>query len=156
GTNNKEGSAMRKPSLLTRALEAREGRSFIVSSCLRSIHEGQITRRLPTFDPKVLAILFIGVVLQPAAAQTVTNGFITAFLSSECSSAPVPPPSGQIATGPDYVIMTVADADPKDWATAQHLVTDAIFQSLMPRYCSLPKNSGLGCVTNRVQWAIRT
>jgi len=63
---------------------------------------------------------------------------------------------GKIAVGPDYVIMTVADGDPLDYRAAQQLVTDAIFESLMPLYCALPRHSGSGCVTNRVQWGIET
>jgi hypothetical protein len=52
--------------------------------------------------------------------------------------------------------MTVADANPTNWQNAQQIVTDAIFESLMPLYCALPENSGVGCVTNRVQWKIIT
>src|SRR5258708_184109 len=69
---------------------------------------------------------------------------------------PSPPPLGQIAAGPDYVIMTLADANPRDWSAAQQLVTDAVFEFLMPRYCALPGSSGVGCVTNRVQWSVET
>jgi len=71
-------------------------------------------------------------------------------------SAPPPPSPGQIATGPDYVIMTVADGNPTDPGAAQQLVTDAVFEFLMPRYCALPRNTGFGCVTNYVQWGIET
>ncbi len=86
-----------------------------------------------------------------------TNGYITAVLRSECTSAPSPPPPvGATNVGPDYVIMTVADADPANFQHAQQIVTDAVFESLMPLYCALPENSGVGCVTNRVQWNIIT
>src|SRR5439155_22449818 len=85
----------------------------------------------------------------------VSNGFITALLRSECGSAPLPPPLGQIATGTNYVIMTVADADPMDFPAAQQLVPDAVFDSLMPRHCALPRTTN-NCVTNRVQWAVET
>ncbi len=89
-----------------------------------------------------------------APGQTVTNGYITALLRSQCTSVPPPPPPGKIATGPDYVIMTVADGDPNDLGAAQQLVTDPVFELLMPRYCALPRNTGVGCVTNYVQWGI--
>ena len=57
----------------------------------------------------------------------VSRGYITAVLRSECTGAPIPPPPvGGIAVGPDYVIMTVADGDPLDYAAAQRLVTDAV------------------------------
>jgi len=92
-----------------------------------------------------------------ATALAVTNGYITALLRSDCTSAPSPPPPvGKIAVGPDYVIMTVAMGDPLDFQAAQQIVTDAIFESLMPSYCALARHSGTGCVTNRVQWAIET
>ena len=58
--------------------------------------------------------------------------------------------------GPDYVIRTVADGDPLDYSAAQQLVTDAIFESLMPLYCALPHQTRIGCVTNRVQWNLLT
>jgi len=32
---------------------------------------------------------------------------------------------------------TVANGDPLDYANAQRVVTDAIFESLMPLYCGL-------------------
>lgn len=82
----------------------------------------------------------------------VSNGYITAILASECTSAP-PPPVGEIAVGPGYVIMTVADGNPLDYQAAQQVVTDAVFESLMPLYCGLPRG---GCVTNRVQWNLLT
>jgi hypothetical protein len=86
-----------------------------------------------------------------------TNGYITAVLRSGCTSAPSPPPPvGATTIGPDYVIMTVADASPTNFAYAQQIVTDAVFESLMPLYCALPENSGVGCVTNQVQWNIMT
>ena len=88
-------------------------------------------------------------------SRVVSNGYITALLRSGCGSAPPPPPLGQIATGPDYVIMTVADADPRNFAAAQQLATDAVFESLMPLYCALPRTTN-NCVTNRVQWAVET
>ena len=82
------------------------------------------------------------------------HGYITAVLRSGCTSSPTPPPPvGGTRVGSDYVIMTVADADPTDWTNAQRLVSDAIFESLMPLYCALPKT---GCVTDSVQWNIIT
>jgi hypothetical protein len=84
---------------------------------------------------------------------TVSKGYITAVLRSECTSAPPPPPVGETVVGPDYVIKTVADGDPLDYQRAQLLVTDAVFESLMPLYCELPDE---GCVTNRVQWNLLT
>jgi hypothetical protein len=84
----------------------------------------------------------------------VSRGFITAVLRSGCTSAPVPPPPvGQTRVGADYVIRTIADGDPMDYEAAQKIVTDAIFQALMPLYCDLPR---VGCVTNRVQWNLMT
>lgn len=50
-----------------------------------------------------------------------TIGYITAVLRSECASAP-PPPVGEIAVGSNYVIKTVADADPLDYQWAQQLL----------------------------------
>jgi len=86
----------------------------------------------------------------------VANGYITAVLRSECADAPAsPPPVGSTKVGSNYVIMTVADANPTNFVQAQQLVTDAIFESLMPTYCGLPEN-GANCVTNRVQWNIIT
>jgi hypothetical protein len=86
-----------------------------------------------------------------------THGYIAAVLRSDCTSAPSPPPPvGVTNVGPDYVIMTVADANPGNWPNALQIVTDAVFESLMPLYCALPENSGVGCVTNRVQWNIIT
>jgi len=86
----------------------------------------------------------------------VAKGYITALLRSECTPAPAPPPVGGIAVGPDYVIMTVADGDPFDYQAAQQLATDAVFASLMPLYCALPRHSGIGCVSDRVQWNLET
>jgi hypothetical protein len=84
----------------------------------------------------------------------VSKGYITAVLRSGCTSAPTPPPTvGGVRIGPDYVIMTVADGDPMDYQAAQHIVTDRIFESLMPLYCELPDER---CVTNRVQWNLMT
>jgi len=52
--------------------------------------------------------------------------------------------------------MTVADGDPFDYQAAQQLATDAVFASLMPLYCALPRHSGIGCVSDRVQWNLET
>jgi len=90
-------------------------------------------------------------------ACAVSRGYITAVLRSECTSAPTPPPPvGETVVGPDYVIMTVADGDPLDYEAAQRVVTDAIFESLMPLYCALARNPTAGCVRNRVQWNLLT
>jgi hypothetical protein len=83
----------------------------------------------------------------------VSRGYIAAVLRSDCTASPVPPPVGQTRVGTDYVIRTIADGDPMDYSAAQQIVTDTIFQSLMPLYCGLPK---VGCVTNRVQWNLMT
>jgi hypothetical protein len=94
----------------------------------------------------------VNITVNPGPAAT--HGYITAVLRSACASAPTPPPPvGGTRVGSDYVIMTVADADPTDWTNAQRLVTDAIFESLMPFYCALPKT---GCVTDSAQWNIIT
>ena len=94
----------------------------------------------------------VNITVNPGPAAT--HGYITAVLRSECTDSPTPPPPvGGMRVGSDYVIMTVADADPTDWPNAQRLVTDAIFESLMPQYCALPKT---GCVTDSVQWNIIT
>lgn len=105
----------------------------------------------------------LGMTNSAAATLTVnpglaaTNGYITAVLRSECTSDPTPPPPlGGTNIGPDYVIATVADADPSNFENAQQVATDAVFESLMPLYCALAGNSGAGCVTNRVQWNIVT
>jgi hypothetical protein len=90
------------------------------------------------------------------ADGTVTNGYITAVLRSECANAPSPPPPvGTTRVGTNYVIMTVADADPASLQNAQQLATDAIFTSLMPLYCDLPITAS-NCITRRVQWNIIT
>lgn len=83
----------------------------------------------------------------------VSRGYITAVLRSSCVSAPVPPPVGQTRIGTNYVIRTISDGDPMNYSAAQQIVTDTIFQSLMPLYCDLPD---VGCVTNRVQWNLIT
>ena len=57
--------------------------------------------------------------------------------------------------GTNFVIRTVADADPLDFSNAQQVVTDTIFQSLMPLYCALPKDAA-NCVSDTVQWNIIT
>jgi hypothetical protein len=63
---------------------------------------------------------------------------------------------GETVVGPDYVIRTIADGDPLDYLAAQRVVTDAIFESLMPLYCRLAQNPTRGCVNNRVQWNLMT
>ncbi len=98
--------------------------------------------------------LFLSVVV--ARAGTVTNGYICAVLRSQCTSDPVPPPPvGSTRVGPDYVIMTIADASPTNWVYAQQVATDAIFESLMPLYCALIGTAN-NCVTDSVQWNIIT
>jgi hypothetical protein len=90
-------------------------------------------------------------------ACAVSKGYITAVLRSDCTSAPTPPPPvGETVVGPDYVIRTIADGDPLDYLAAQRVVTDAIFESLMPLYCRLAQNPTRGCVNNRVQWNLMT
>jgi hypothetical protein len=87
----------------------------------------------------------------------VSKGFITAVLRSDCTDGPQPPPPvGVVRVGPDYVIMTVADADPNDYGGAQELATEAVFETLMPLYCTLVDNATEGCVENRVQWNLMT
>src|SRR6185312_1752670 len=82
--------------------------------------------------------------------RAATNGYITAVLRSGCASSPTPPPPvGGTRVGTNYVIMTVADANPGDWLNAQKLVSDAVFESLMPLYCALPRNKD-NCVTDAV------
>jgi hypothetical protein len=97
---------------------------------------------------------FAVTVLGAHTCSAVTNGYITAVLRSQCASAPTPPPPvGSTVVGTNYVIMTVADANPSDFQNAGQVVTDSIFQSLMPQYCSLPMTN---CVTSSVQWNIIT
>ena len=88
------------------------------------------------------------------ADGTVTNGYITAALRSGSDPRP-PPPVGAIEVGTNYVIMTVADADPANWPNAQQVATDAIYSFLMPLYCALPITASNG-VTRQVQWSIIT
>ena len=103
-----------------------------------------------------ISLFWLSLALMAAHGQTVTNGYITAVLRSECASAPTPPPPvGGTTVGSNFVIMTVADADPSNFAQAQQLVTDAIFESLMPQYCNLPETTN-NCVTDSVQWNIIT
>jgi hypothetical protein len=93
--------------------------------------------------------------LFPSLVTGATNGYITALLRSECTSAPSsPPPVGGIRVGPDYVIMTVALGDREDWQRAQQLASDAVFESLMPLYCALSGHARAGCVGDRVQWNV--
>jgi hypothetical protein len=95
-------------------------------------------------------------VIAANAGATPTNGYITAVLRSECASGPTPPPPvGGTRVGTNYVIMTVADADPNNFQNAQQLIGDAVFESLMPLYCALPKTK-TNCVTDSVQWNIIT
>src|ERR1019366_9763921 len=118
----------------------------------------QSIERIATVKAKLYLALFsfCFAVMVPHAGGTVTNGYITAVLRSECANAPTPPPPvGGTRVGTNYVIMTVADADPTDWQYAQQVVTDAIFESLMPLYCALPETTN-NCVTNFVQWGIIT
>lgn len=84
-----------------------------------------------------------------------TNGYVAAILRSECSSAPSPPPPvGQIATGPDYVIMNLGLGNVSDYARADQLAADAVYDLLMPIYCSLP-TIGEGCVnTENIEWGL--
>jgi hypothetical protein len=86
----------------------------------------------------------------------VVNGYITAVIRGESGVVPQPPPVGQVAVGVDAVIMTIADADPTDLNAAQRLVTDAVFESLMRTYCALPRGTGTGYVSGRVQWNVAT
>ena len=51
--------------------------------------------------------------------------------------------------------MTVADAYPINYGYSQQVVTDAVFESLMPLY-SLYRRSRVGCVTEQIQWNIIT
>jgi hypothetical protein len=99
---------------------------------------------------------FCFVVTAQQADGTVTNGYITAVLRSPTANSPTPPPPlGTTTVGTNYVIITVADADPANWQNAQQVVTDAIFASLMPRYCDLSITASNG-VTRQVQWSIIT
>ena len=87
----------------------------------------------------------------------VIPGYICAVLRSECINSPPPPRQvGAVASGPDYVIIMAGYGDPGNWQNAQQIATDAVFESLMPLYCALPENSGVGCVTSQVQWNIIT
>jgi hypothetical protein len=86
----------------------------------------------------------------------VTNGYITAVIRGQAAVLPPPPPVGQVAVGADSVIMTIADADPLDFGAAQRLATDAVFESLMRRYCALPRGIGSGYVSGRARWDVAT
>ncbi len=84
-------------------------------------------------------------------------GYFTAVLRSACTSAPLsPPPLGQTVVGPDYVIQTVGRGEALDIPAAQQMATDEVFESLMAQYCALPRDKGIGCVSDRVQWNILT
>jgi hypothetical protein len=118
------------------------------------------TNQAGTYQVQVSNVL--GSTNSQAATLTVnpgpaaTNGYITTVLRSECASDPTPPPPvGVTVVGTNYVIMTVADADPYNFTNAQQIVTDAIFESLMPQYCALPETTN-NCVTDSVQWGIVT
>src|SRR5436190_216648 len=87
-----------------------------------------------------LAIRFSLIVLAVHNLHAVDHGYVTAVLRSE-NPPTVPPPVGETVVGTDFVIMTVADGDPMDWQFAEAVVTDAVFQSLMPFYCALPWNA---------------
>jgi hypothetical protein len=86
----------------------------------------------------------------------VTNGYLTAIVRGESAVLPAPPPVGQVAVGTDAVMMTLADRDPNDFATARQLATDTVFESLMRRYCALPRGTGPGQVSDRAQWVVAT
>ena len=102
-----------------------------------------------------LLLTFLPVMVVQAGG-TITNGYIPAVLRSGCADSPTPPPPvGETRIGTNYVIMTIADANPFNFTNAQQLATDAIFESLMPLYCALPATTN-NCVTNYVQWGIIT
>src|SRR5262245_29527414 len=111
---------------------------------------------MKTLSSLILAACVLSLSAQrPALAVAGGNGFITAVLRSDCTSAPTPPPPvGETVVGQDYVIRTVASGDPRDYENAQRVVTDAVFESLMPLYCGLRRGAGSPCVTNSVQWNI--
>jgi hypothetical protein len=104
-------------------------------------------------------IALVGLSFVPIAThklEAAAVGYITAVLRSPCADAPTPPPAvGGILVGTNFVIMTVADGDPADFQSAQQVVTDKVFQSLMPLYCALPRNAS-NCVSDSVQWGIIT
>src|SRR5216683_8311907 len=64
------------------------------------------------------------------------TGYITAVISGERAALPPPPPVGLTAVGSDCVMATIADGDPLNLGSAQQLATDAVFESLMRRYCA--------------------
>jgi len=86
----------------------------------------------------------------------VTNGYITAVIRGGSASLPPPPPLGQVAIGTDAVVMTIADGDATDFENAQELATDAVFESLMRRYCALPRGRGQGEVSGKGHWHVAT
>jgi hypothetical protein len=119
---------------------------------------GRATWTVETFDaegnPKLSDCATSGCDLHECVVE---KGFITAVLRSDCTDGPQPPPPvGAVRVGPDYVIMTVADADPNNYPAAQQLATDAVFETLMPLYCGLVGKATRGCVENRVQWNLMT
>jgi len=134
---------------------------------MKTLQDSSIDRRLGRvgfvgFVVARCSILALGLAsgyfpgLATHTVEAATNGYITAVLRSVCANAPTPPPPvGGTLVGTNFVIMTVADADPLDFSNAQQLVTDTIFQSLMHRYCALPKNAA-NCVSDSVQWNIIT
>lgn len=130
-------------------MSGNSGFCFSPAACVKSLMS------LVRFIVAALALILPSVPAALPIADLNGAGYITAVLRSECTSAPSPPPSvGQIAVGPDYVIMTVAVGDPLDYLAAQQVVTDAVFESLMPLYCALPRGTGIGCVANRVQMIV--
>ena len=115
--------------------------------------QGQPSRSAPSSLWYLFAALLLTFlpVMVAQAGETVTNGYITAVLRSGCANSPIlPPPVGGTRVGTNYVIMTIADGVPTNFAYAQQVATDAIFESLMPLYCALPETTN-NCVTDSVQ-----
>ncbi|HXJ72763.1 MAG TPA: hypothetical protein VNM37_07915, partial [Candidatus Dormibacteraeota bacterium] len=86
----------------------------------------------------------------------VTNGYIVAVVRGSSATLPPPPPVGQVAIGTDAVLMTIADGNPADLNSALALATDAVFESLMQRYCALPRGTGPGQASGQPQWLVAT
>src|SRR4051812_21234745 len=59
-------------------------------------------------------------------------------------------------TQSQYVAVTGTNLDPTDLEHAQELATDEVFESLMRRYCALPRGAGPGKVSGQPQWHVAT
>jgi hypothetical protein len=88
----------------------------------KKAHQYSTKHRLASRSPWYLFAALLSLFLPVMGAQAggpVTNGYITAVLRSGCADSPTPPPPvGSTRIGTNYVIMTIADANPTNFTYA--------------------------------------